>query len=74
MHCETVVVIHIGKSKILRSFIASFVANPNIICIMNATNDYNRKHTNSRDRTNYRESIGMSITKIYRICANPICS
>jgi hypothetical protein len=46
--------LHIGKSKILRPFMANFVANSNICCIMNATNNYNINHPNSRDRTNYR--------------------
>ena len=45
---------HIGKSEILRPFIVNFVANLNIFCIMNAANNYNRKPTNGRARTNYR--------------------
>jgi hypothetical protein len=38
----------------IKTIYSKFVANPNIFCIMNATNNYERKPTNGRARTNYR--------------------
>jgi hypothetical protein len=51
---------HIGKSKILRPFIASFAGNPNRFCIMNATNNCNRD-TNSQISADIGRT-GLSLT------------